>query len=243
MKRKITIPLLIGAMVLVLSFTSCNRWLDKGDETFVTWATLTIDPPMLGLPDLPYYFITDDTLVLCPMNHKTISQEFKPTEGQRLILYFSAKKGSDEGAGTSSAEVKHYIDIVQILLVVTKDIVYSDKTDTLGTDKVDAQHIWVTGGVFGTKHYLNMQLFMPAMEPTNHTFDLSYDITEESSLEDGYYPLELHHNGRQDPPFVDYTTRVSFILEGDCRAEGVKGLKIKVNTINQGVKVYTIDYY
>ena len=35
---------------------------------------------------------------------------------------------------------------------------------------------------------------------------------------------------------------MAYPLEGECVEEGVKGLKIKVNTINQGEKVFTLDY-
>ena len=40
----------------------------------------------------------------------------------------------------------------------------------------------------------------------------------------------------------NYTTLLSYPLEGACIEEGVKGLKIKVNTISQGLKVFTLDY-
>jgi hypothetical protein len=80
------------------------------------------------------------------------------------------------------------------------------------------------------------------MDPTKHSFALIYDLNRETPLEDGYYCLELRHKSNNDPLYTNFSTMMAYPLEGECVEEGVKGLKIKVNTINQGEKVFTLDY-
>ena len=127
-------------------------------------------------------------------------------------------------------------------MVDTKNFVFTYEPDTLGTDRVEPQYLWLAGGGLGTKRYLNLQLYIQAFTPDKHTFAMAYDLNRETPLEDGYYCLEFQHDANEDPMYSNYTTLISYPLEGPCIEEGVKGLKIKVNTINQGLKVYTIDY-
>ncbi len=244
MKKNLTSLFLIGAAILSLTVTSCNRWLNPGPETYATWATLAISDPFGDISSSPYYFITDDTLLLYPMNHSSVDTEFKAVHGQRLILYYTDYESPEGAKSYTLVDNSHirYINIVQMQLMTTRKIVKTSQPDTLGTDAIDPQYIWFGGGVFGTSRYLNMQLFLHAMDPEAHTFNLAHDLNRESPLEDGYYFLELRHNAHHDPEFVDYTAMLSFLLEGDCIEEGVKGLKIKVRTNNQGTKVYTFDY-
>ncbi|HHV40432.1 MAG: NigD-like C-terminal domain-containing protein [Bacteroidales bacterium] len=243
MKRKKTTLIIFTALVVGLTLSSCNTWLDRGEDTYASWATLSMTYQEDGLPARPFYFITDDTLVLCPMNHSSVDANFKPFDGQRLVLFFKAHKFA-EGTGTPTPEKDHiaYIDIIQMQMMSTKGIVSTLEPDTLGTDPMEPEFLWFGGTVFGTNRYLNVQLMIPAMEPNDHTFDLVQDLNRESPLEDGYYFLELRHNEKKDAHFIDYTARMSFLLDGDCAAEDVKGLKIRIRTINQGVKIYTLDY-
>jgi hypothetical protein len=226
-----------------LTLSSCDSWLDRGEITYGNWATLSMTYKEDGLPERSFYFITDDTLVLCPMNQHIVSTDFKPRDGQRLVLFYKAHKFA-EGTSIPTPEKDHiaYIDIVQMQLMSTKGVVNTFQPDTLGTDPMEPEYLWFGGNVFGTKRYLNVQLIIPAMEPKEHSFDLVRDLNRESPLEDGYYFLDLRHNEKKDAHYIDYTARMSFLLEGDCVAEGVKGLKLRIHTFNQGVKIYTLDY-
>ena len=246
MKPTSKLTLLITAAALLMTLGSCSKWLNPGEETKVVWATISTTYGMPPGEEYPFYFITDDSLLYCPMNHTSIDDDFEPVDGQRLILYYkfhgtSTQEESDEEQTLNPGEIK-YIDIIQMQMVDTKNFVFTYEPDTLGTDRVEPQYLWLAGGGLGTKRYLNLQLYIQAFTPDKHTFAMAYDLNRETPLEDGYYCLEFQHDANEDPMYSNYTTLISYPLEGPCIEEGVKGLKIKVNTINQGLKVYTIDY-
>jgi len=246
MRRTIKITLLITAAALIMTLGSCSKWLNPGEETKVVWATILTSYDLPLSEEYPYYFITDDTLLYCPMNHTSINDDFEPIDGQRLILYYkfhstTTQVESDQEETLEPGDIK-YIDIVQMQLVDTKNFINTSEPDTLGTDRVEPQYLWFAGGGLGTKRYLNLQLSIQAYNPEKHTFSLAYDLNRETPLEEGYYCLELRHQSKNDPLINNYTTLLSYPLEGACIEEGVKGLKIKVNTITHGLKVYTLDY-
>jgi hypothetical protein len=244
MKRISNFIFMISAATLLLTLNSCSKWLDPGDNTKVTWGTITTDTHQQEVEgNYPFYVITDDTLLFCPVNHTSIDEEFEPIDGDRLILYYTIHGDDQEGeeAQTDVSPVQ-YIDIVQMHLVDTEDFIYTGEPDTLGTDRVEPQYLWFAGGGFGSKRYLNLQVSIQAMDPTKHSFALIYDLNRETPLEDGYYCLELRHKSNNDPLYTNFSTMMAYPLEGECVEEGVKGLKIKVNTINQGEKVFTLDY-
>ena len=88
MRRTIKITLLITAAALIMTLGSCSKWLNPGEETRVVWATILTSYDLPLSEEYPYYFITDDTLLYCPMNHTSINDDFEPIDGQRLILYY-----------------------------------------------------------------------------------------------------------------------------------------------------------
>jgi hypothetical protein len=245
MKRTTKLTLLFTAAALIMTLGSCSKWLNPGEETKVVWATISTTYGMPPGEEYPFYFITDDSLLYCPMNHTSIDDDFEPVDGQRLILYYKFKETTTQEEGEEETlnpgDIKH-IDIVQMQLVDTKEFYYTYEPDTLGTDRVEPQYLWFAGGGLGTKRYLNLQLSIQAYNPEKHSFVMAYNLSRETPLEDGYYCLELHHQAKDDPLYNNYNTLISYPLEGPCVEEGVKGLKITVNTINQGIKVYTLDY-
>ncbi|HPW78780.1 MAG TPA: NigD-like C-terminal domain-containing protein [Bacteroidales bacterium] len=242
MKRFTKLIYLLAASIPIIFISSCSDWLNPGEATHVTWATLSTDYVLQAGKEYPYYFITDDTLLFCPENHTSI-KDFKPIDGQRIILYYQFHGRTPEEKELSQADrVVKYIDIVQMNLVNTEEFLYTMEPDTLGNDRVELQHIWIAGGGLGTHRYLNLQITIQAMDPEKHSFKMIYDMNRESPLEDGYYCLELRHEAQNDPQYTNFTTLLSYPVIGPCTDQGVKGLKIKVRTINEDLKIYTIDY-
>ena len=130
MKRKTTTLIILGTLFLGLTLSSCDSWLDRGEITYGNWATLSMTYKEDGLPERSFYFITDDTLVLCPMNQHIVSTDFKPRDGQRLVLFYKAHKFA-EGTSIPTPEKDHiaYIDIVQMQLMSTKGVVNTFQPD------------------------------------------------------------------------------------------------------------------
>ncbi|HHV02981.1 MAG: NigD-like C-terminal domain-containing protein [Bacteroidales bacterium] len=242
MKRFTKFTYLFTAAALFIFTSSCKGWLNSGDETHITWATISTDYELPAGDKYPYYFITDDTLLFCPKNHASI-KELEPINGQRLILYYQFHGSTPQEKELSQADpVIKYIDIVQMNLVDTEEFLYTSEPDTLGSDRVEPRYIWIAGGGLGTNRYLNLQVTIQATNPNKHSFKMIYDLNRETPLEDGYYCLELRHEAKSDPQYTTFTTVMSYPLVGECIENGVKGLKIKVNTINEGLKVYKLDY-
>ncbi len=125
---------MISAATLLLTLNSCSKWLDPGDNTKVTWGTITTDTHQQEVEgNYPFYVITDDTLLFCPVNHTSIDEEFEPIDGDRLILYYTIHGDDQEGeeAQTDVSPVQ-YIDIVQMHLVDTEDFIYTGEPDHTG---------------------------------------------------------------------------------------------------------------
>ena len=243
MKRTAKLSYVLTAATLIVSLSSCNNWLNPDDDTYATWCTISTNYVLQAGAEYPFYFITDDSLLFCPENHASINDDFEPIDGKRLILYYQLHGTTPEEKEISDQDpVIKYIDIVQMHLVDTDEFIYTAEPDTLGIDRVEPQYLWIAGGAMGTSRYLNLQVSIQGMDPTRHSFSVIYNLNRETPLDDGYYCLELRHDSDNDPLYTNYTTMLSYPLVGACIEEGVKGLKIKVNTINSGLKVFTLDY-
>lgn len=228
----------LTAAALLLFVTSCNNWLFNEDNTKATWGTIT---KSYEFPEeetsFPYYIISDDSLLLCPVNHASIAN-FDPIDGQRVIVYYKPDT-------TEKNESQYWKDVtvVQVNLVPTQDMVYSSQKDTLGTDRVEPQFIWLGGGGLGSQRHLNIQYTIYASNTNKHKFNLVRDQHLESPMDsEGYYVVEFCHDANGDPEYANYTNVISFPLEGECIGVGVKGLKIKIKTITQGNKEYILNY-
>jgi hypothetical protein len=239
LKKLLKILTPLTAAVLLLFVSSCNNWLFNEDNTKATWGTIITS---FEFPEatFPYYIISDDSLLLCPVNHASIA-DFNPIDGQRVIVYYKPY-GSDT-TETNEIQYRKDITVVQVNLVPTQDMVYSSQKDTLGTDRVEPQFIWLGGGGLGSKRHLNIQYTIYASNTDKHKFNLVRDQNLESPMDsEGYYVVEFCHDAKEDPEYANYTNVISFPLEGECIEAGVKGLKIKVKTITQGNKEYILNY-
>ncbi len=228
----------LTAAALLLFVSSCNNWLFNEDNTKVTWGTITRSYEFPeAAKSFPYYIISDDSLLLCPVNHASIAK-FDPIDGQRVIVYYQT-----DTTQTNESQYWKDVTIEQVNLVPTQDMVYSSQKDTLGTDRVEPQFIWLGGGGLGSKRHLNIQYTIYASNTDKHKFNLVRDLQLESPIDsEGYYVVEFCHNAKNDLEYANYTNVISFPLEGECIGDGIKGLKIKIKTITQGNKEYILKY-
>lgn len=239
--KKSTIFAAITLIVIAFSISSCEESKFPYNE-FVT--VLTKDGP--GASDAqgyPYYFVTDDSLKLYPVNH-TEYPKFKPEDNSRGLAYFY-KVVSEEK--TANAETDSYnIELFDFGNMLVKDVLLTEKADTTGKDKITPLGIWFSGGKYGAKRMVNFRIQVLSNNlPVPHVVNLVKDIAKEGPAVDseGYYTLDCRHNaGKNANGMYRIDDFIAFPLEEAMLEEGIVGLKITFDTLDEGVKEYKLEY-
>ncbi|MCK9624991.1 MAG: NigD-like N-terminal domain-containing protein [Bacteroidales bacterium] len=233
MKHLKTFLLIFVAFATLLGTTSCDEWNNQNSYDGVSWGTIaqSVDPTY------PFQIVADDTVVFFPSNYVDVLKEYTPVNGQRIAVYYN----NIEATNPYSYPTKT-IEVVQISDILTKSILNTSQIDTIANDKINPASIWYGGGGdLGEHRYLNIKFQVMASGMSTHTVYLVKNLNNEVD-EDGYYHLEFRHDSRGDSQVSYFSGYVSFILDEDSMAEGVKGLKIYSNTISEGEKTFTLDY-
>ncbi|MDR0657407.1 MAG: NigD-like protein [Mediterranea sp.] len=219
-KFKISFLLLILTSILTPFLQSC---LDDNDNYYLAMATFRTTE---GHDN---YFTLDDGEKMYPQQ----TTFGKLEDGQRVYIYFDILDENVNG-------YKYNIKVRGIEKILTKELfVMNEETaDSIGDDKINITSIW-----FGDD-YLNIRFqFLGTRNPAElHMINLVRNDMEgaDEEEEEGYIGLEFRHNAFDDHQRVILNGIVSF--KGPFTKEGMKGLKVRYNSIDDGVKYAKIDF-
>lgn len=230
MKKLKFIAALATALILVPSLQSCLDDNDSSDYPSLAISTIrTLKDVEHG-----YYFGLDDGSKMYP-GDTTAIRNYPLVDGQRAFVYFNYL---DE----SKADYDYNVKVESIIDILTKDIIdlTVENAETIGDNKINANYIWIA------QNYLNIefQYFGTHNIDKKHFLNLVENTTlVTNGEEDGYISLEFRHNAEGDSPDRIGTGYVSFKLDKISeKMKDAKGLKIRVNTIYEGIQVHTVDF-
>lgn len=235
-----SIIILITFLTIAFSVVSCHTHSHDMQSRFVTVMTNEGEGAAYA-QGYPYYFVTDDSLILFPVNHMQYP-EFKPNANGRGLASFcdEHKPTTTPPKGTKNIEILEY----KSLLV--RDVLYTDQIDTTGTDKTTLRGAWYSGGVYGAKRMINFEIQILTQNlPFAHVIELAVDTTKEQPVVDseGYYCLEFRHNaGKNAGGSYTLIDQAAFPLTEAMTADGVKGLKVTFDTLSEGIQEYKLNY-
>lgn len=225
--KKIPFSLLIIAVFSGFILQSC---LDDDDRNYnydLAIGTLQKDA------DDFYYLQLDNDKKLFARDSSAIHYH-KVGVGKRILAQF---RYLEEEIGK---DYEYSILIDDIYPILTKPVIKitPEKEDSIADDKIEVINYWIS------KQYLNIEYQVWGGNSIPHMLNL-VEVEEPKDPEEGYVSLEFRHNRFNDPENHMYSGIVSFDLSAlgyQPGAEGVKGIKVRVNTIYQDHRTYKIDY-
>jgi hypothetical protein len=221
--KRLKFAILILCLALVPFLQSC---LDN-DSNVSSLAIATIKV----IEGQNYYFAIDGGEKMLPGDTTNI-RNYKVKDGQRAFVYFNLLDDKVQGYDYNAK-------IEYIENILTKGIIpmTAATADSIGDDRITAAEIWIAGG------YLNIefQILGTSYPKKLHMVNLVQSQIGNENTEEGYISLEFRHNAYGDSPDRLGVGLVSFKLES-LTLSAEKGLKIRVNTIYDGVKYYKIDF-
>lgn len=226
--KKIPFSLLIIAFFSSFIFQSC---LDDDDNNYnydLAIGTLQKDAD-------EYYFLQLDNDKKLLARDSSVIHYRKAGAGQRVLAQFSYL---DEQPG----DYEYSVRIDDVYKILTKPVIRitPEKEDSIADDKIEVINYWVS------KNYLNIeyQVWATNDEDKPHMLNL-VEVEDPKDPEEGYASLEFRHNSFDDPQLRMYSGIVSFDLSAlgyQPGAPGLKGIKVRVNSIYQEHRTYKINY-
>lgn len=236
MKKVKFIAFILATTVLAPFLQSC---LDDDDDPTESLVISTINVPNPDSKD--FYFTLDNGKKMFPSDARELTN-YELNDGQRAFIIFNQLDEKHPG-------YDYNVQVKRIENILTKDIVTmgegENTEEKIGDDKINATYMWITHDskyltieiqYYGSqsenkKHFLNLVINQSAAE------------TAADNADNDYLELEFRHNDEGDSPNRLGEGYVSFKLDKIKElAEGKKGLRIRVNTIYNGVKYYTKDF-
>lgn len=228
MKKLKFIAALAIALTLVPFLQSC---LDD-DDTEYPWLAMSTIKTLEGVGQ-GYYFGLDDGSKMYPGDTAAI-HNYTPIDGQRAFIYFNYLDESKVG-------YDHNVQVEQIINILTKDIIElnAENAQAIGDNKINATSAWIA------QNYLNIeyQYMGTGNIDKKHFLNLVVNTLATGKDEEGYISLEFRHNAEGDAPERIREGYVSFKLGMiEEQMKEAKGLKIRVNSIYDGVKFRKVDF-
>lgn len=224
--RKKGIAFLSLALLLTFIPYSCSLDDDNGYADY-PFARATINV----IEGNDYYFSMDDGKTIYPGDTTNI-RGYKVKDGQRAHVWMDLLDEKVSGYDYNAR-------IMYIRDILTKGIIpITEATqDSIGNDPVNITNVWFGGG------YLNIEFqLLGTNNPSDpHMINLVRDENAGEEKTDGYINLEFRHNLNGDYPHEIYYGLVCF-KPPFTDDETAKGLRIKVNTIYEGVKYIDVKF-
>lgn len=226
-KLRTNILLCVITLISIPFLSSC---LDDDKET-----------PFLGIGTIEviegndYYFLLDNGETIFP-GDTTSLYKYQVEGGKRVIVYFY-KINEDVSGYTYNGKILHVEDIL------TKDIIplTENIADSIGDDRVDIQNVWFAGNCLNVEFKIQGTRYPDQKHMVNLVRNMMKD-RERNIDEDGYEVLEFRHNAYDDSPVQVLDGIVAFKQPFVYEEQNVRGLKIKYNSIYEGVKYRIIEF-
>lgn len=228
---------LVAMMFFMPLVQSCDDFLDSDsplhDADKVTIATI------LSVSDNEdeFYFLLDGGQKLYPGDLSGISRNYKWVNGQRVFVYCDLLDEKVEGYDYNGK-------IIHIENILTKGVIpmTEETADSIGDNKININYAW-----YGGEH-LNIEFqYLGTRSPSKlHMVNLARDDIDGVHVDESgeYIVLEFRHNAHNDYPEEVLTGIVSFrppFSESETD-KPFKGIKLRVNTINEGVRYTTVSF-
>lgn len=229
--KKLNLYLLTMMMVVIPFLQSCDDdGYSLGDFIF-RMATVHV------ISGNTYYLETDNGDKLWPA--ATQIPWYKPIDGQRVWADYTPL--SDQIPET---DYKHAIRVNYLFNVLTKtvDELTAENEEAIGNDPAYITDMWVSS------NYLNMELVLNIPYDKPHRVSLVENMLDDDPVidEEGYVCLEYRFKREKDFSNSGRINYVSFNLGeyGPLRLtdDAIKGLKVKINSIENGERVIAFEY-
>ena len=227
--KRLEIVFLILTLILTFVLHSCS--LDESDNynnNEYPFALASVNV----IEGKDYFFKMDNEKTIFPSDTTAI-QNYKIVNGQRVYVWFDLL---DE----KISEYDYNARIVYIRDILTKGVfpITTAEQDSIGDDPVNIDYIGFGGG------YLNVQFQLKGTNNPSkpHMINLVKNEMRTGEEEDGYINLEFRHIAKDDYQSEVYSGIVCFKPPFAEDETTKKGLKIRVNTMYEGVKYIKIDF-
>lgn len=222
--KKLKTSFLAFILILILApvVQSC---LDDDDDYYLAIATFRLTD------DKTPYFVLDEGEKMHPNNGAFSSLE----DGQRVSVSFDILDEKVNG-------YDYNIHVRGLEKILTKNLFVMDEetVDSIGDDKIDI----IPGNIWFGDGYLNIYFqFRGTSNPQKlHMVNLVRNTIEGANEEeeDGYISLEFRHNA-----YDDYESEMLYgiaAFKGPFAEKDMKGVKIRYNSIYNGVKYIKVDF-
>lgn len=164
-----------------------------------------------------YTFVTDDSIRIIPLNMESTIEAL--SVNSRLIGEFNIPSG----VVSDPMEV----EFSNLYKIPSDTILLTNQADTLASNTIAINSIWLSGGLYGAARFLNIHFFLKASNSNiSHNMYLADDLTATNPDSEGYYHLTIKHDANEDPEHYLTAATYSFQLLDQHTAEGIKGFKI-----------------
>lgn len=182
-----------------------------------------------------YYFLLDNGDKMYPGDTRWVSG-YKAVDGQRAFVVCNELEQPVTG-------FNYNVEVKDIRDITTKDVVdlTEENQEKIGDDKINATYMWIAQG------YLTVEFQYMGTHSADKKHFLNLVVNKLTEInpqaDDDYFTLEFRHNAEGDSPDWLGEGYVSFKLKGiEEQIKDKKGLRIRVNTLYNGIKEYTVDF-
>lgn len=170
-----------------------------------------------------FYFLADDSTMLIPTNFALYELDSIKNNDRYLLFY---TKNEPEESTTKSAKDPVLIEIMGVKKVFSTNILQTSEIDTIGNNITIPREVYYSGGVHGSKTFINITYDFYAGNSTQFVY-LADNLENASPIKDGYYQLEFRLSGKSDMYYGQrHSQFISFPLAEKYLQEDIKGLKI-----------------
>ncbi|MDR0891011.1 MAG: NigD-like protein [Mediterranea sp.] len=189
-----------------------------------------------------YYFTQDDGQTMHPGKGEEWLTDSGYDDGQRAFVLFNTLDVPADG-------YDYNIEVKQITPVLTQKVITlgedGNTEETVGDDKINATYLWISKD----RKYLTVefQYYSTGNEEKKHLLNLAINPSAAKDKTDAgegsFIELEFRHNSQGDSPSTLSEGYVSFKLDPlRGQMEGRKGIRVRVNTLYEGVKQYDVNF-
>ncbi|MDR0939660.1 MAG: NigD-like protein [Mediterranea sp.] len=235
--RKLNVKAFLGIVAILLGTAGLTQSCLKEEKPDLL-ALATINKVATVRTDKGYYFTTDGGETLFPAGGTGWATE-EYTDGQRAFVLFNNMDTPAEG-------YDYNVDVKQVTPVLTKEVVTlgegENTEEKVGDDKINATYLWISKD----RKYLTIEFQYYGTDNADKKHLLNLVVNPATTGETGsgeFADLEFRHNDEGDEPVRLGEGYVSFKLDKiKSLLEGKKGVKVRVNTLYDGIKQYEISF-
>lgn len=221
--KKYHLLFLLSLSVIVFGLSSC----EKNDEM----PTYSYAVGTVMKNESNHYYLDLDSHKKLLLTDSTVINYYKVKDGDRILASFYLLEQVTDG-------YDYIVNMFDLYKILTKPVIEltPEIADSIGDDRAQITKMWIH------KDLLNIEFKVKGTGKIQHMVNV-VTTNNPTEPEAGYVSLEFRHNLNGDNEFDYYPGIMSFKL-GDFApgTQGIKGIKIRVNTFFEGEKTYKLDY-